>query len=102
MKAWCKYELICRWSPFSLLCLSSSFLLIKIWISLYLSSKAVPDYEECLWRRFKCRTRLQNLRAAGPDTLFMPWCTRSSHSAALPTVGLSGPLGLGILVISAC
>lgn len=32
----------------------------------------------------------------------MPWCTHSSHSAALPAAGLSGPPGLGILGVSAC
>lgn len=45
---------------------------------------------------------LQNLRAVESDALFMPWCTHSSHSAALPKVGPSGPPGLGILGVSAC
>lgn len=39
---------------------------------------------------------------AGTNMMFMPWCTRSSHNAALPAAGLSGPPGLGILGVSAC
>lgn len=39
---------------------------------------------------------------AGTDMMFMPWCTRSSHNAALPAAGLSGPPGPGIRGVSAC
>lgn len=44
----------------------------------------------------------QTVTTAGADRTFKPWCTRSSHNAALPATDLSRPLGLDIPEVSAC
>lgn len=89
-------------SPFSLLCLSSSSFIKKSGFPFLSSKCSIWLQKECLWRRLECCMSLQAPMVAGTNMMFMPWCTRSSHNAALPAAGLSGPPGLGILGVSAC
>lgn len=63
------------------------------------SKSSVWLQKACLWRRLEC---CMSLQAAGTHMMSMPWCTHSSHNAALPAAGLSGPPGSGILGVSAC
>lgn len=43
-----------------------------------------------------------NPQSSSRETDTTPWCNHSSHNAAQPAAGLSGPPGLGILGVSAC
>lgn len=64
-------------------------------------ANAAPDSIKSEGKLHGCKSQ-QVPPVAGRNTMFMPWCTHSSHSAALPAAGLSGPPGLGILGVSAC